>query len=67
VTDYERLSLAYLAAIANGLAHVAAAANPLTAQNRVAVANELNGYRSHLGDLAEEVLAAMQANGSGAP
>jgi hypothetical protein len=60
VTNYERLSLAYLAAIADGVGYLTEVVNPLSPGDRAVAAVRVNEWRGHLNQLREEMLAVLQ-------
>jgi hypothetical protein len=59
VTNYERLTLAYLAAIADGVGYLTEVVNPLSPEHKVAAAQRVNEWRDHLDQLRNEMVAVL--------
>jgi hypothetical protein len=60
MTNYERLSLAYLAAIADGVGYLTEVVNPLAPRHGSAAVERVGEWRNHLTQLRTEMLAVLQ-------
>ena len=60
MTNHERLSLAYLAAIADGVGYLTEVVNPLSPQHGAAALGRVGEWRDHLAQLRTEMLAVLQ-------
>ena len=67
VTNYERLTLAYLAAIADGVGYLTEVVNPLTPKHKDAATKRVNEWREHMQQLRNEMMAVLEEGEGGRP
>jgi hypothetical protein len=65
VTNYERLTLAYLLSIADGVGYLTEVVNPLTPNHKVTATKRVNEWREHLQQLRNEMLAVLNEGEAG--